>query len=631
MNDIKISHYVLLIHIFLLCIPYFSIADTIPQSIIRRGKDHAIFFAINKYENSKFAPLVNPIRQARKIAGILNKKYGFDTTIVENASLQMIDKKLKEYKNNFEYNKQGRFPKKEGQLLIFFSGHGVLEDNNGYFIPYDGDPNTLNSSAFAYNVWKNTIDNINCNHIMVVIDACYSASFNMQERMRGNSQYDRPGELTDEQKFFRRFETEKTRVYFSSDAKNKETPDLSPFSQRFADGLEFFNDRFLTSKQLFSQHLNFVEPKAKAGAFGSDEEGEFIFFNQALVPNLAADKDADGDGILNSQDQCPFNIGKAPTGCPDFDDDGIPNYKDGCPDTKGESYLGGCPDSDKDSIPDEEDHCKYEAGVKINHGCPLPKGMVWIKGGAFKMGDALNDREQKDEAPHTVVVEDFLLATHELTFEEYELYSSEKVISPPYDEGWGKGKRPIINVSWTDAVEYCNWRSEKEHLIPYYMSKTRVKGNANSAYVPNPKANGYRLPTEAEWEYAARELGKAVRFGNGKNKADPKEINFSSSTESTLFYAEKGEASSKPNVVGRFAPNELGLYDMCGNVQEWCFDNYLKKSNENIQPEKQMKIIKGGAFNQAPNFIRNAYRNRAPKDEIYKNTGFRLARNIAVK
>ena len=123
------------------------------------------------------------------------------------------------------------------------------------------------------------------------------------------------------------------------------------------------------------------------------------------------------------------------------------------------------------------------------------KGMVYVEGGSFQMGST--DGQSDEEPVHSVRVDSFYMTETEVTFDQYDAYCDDQGISKPGDWGWGRGSRPAIDVSWYDAVKYCNWLSEQAGLPKAYsISGTSVNWNQN--------AEGYRLPTEAEWEYAAR-------------------------------------------------------------------------------------------------------------------------------
>ena len=255
-------------------------------------------------------------------------------------------------------------------------------------------------------------------------------------------------------------------------------------------------------------------------------------------------------------------------------------------------------------------------------GSPLyiPEGMVYIPAGSFDMGDKVT----RDELPvHRVSLDAFCLGRHAVTFAEYDAFCEATKREKPGDEGWGRGKRPVINVSWDDAVAYCNWRSAVEGFEQVYDI---VGGKVTL----NGDARGYRLPTEAEWEYAAREGGKHVRFGNGKDIADTKGINFYGKSKSFKFKSVAGEYRGKTLEVGSLPPNALGLYEMSGNVWEWCQDGYgqypsTAQHNPKGPDTGSDRVIRGGSWNLIADFCRVVIRiDIHPGYRIY-DLGFRAA------
>lgn len=240
--------------------------------------------------------------------------------------------------------------------------------------------------------------------------------------------------------------------------------------------------------------------------------------------------------------------------------------------------------------------------------------MVFVQGGTFQMGS--KDGED-DETPHQVTLSDFYIARHEVTMEEFDAYCQATGRKKPEDMGWGRGKRPVINVSWNDAIEYCNWRSSEDRLTPVYsINGTSITANWN--------ADGYRLPTEAEWEFAARSRGK-----------DQKWAGTSSESQLSNYANSGGEPDDYDNTapVGSFKANDLGLFDMSGNVYEWCWDWYnysynAKPSNNNPKGPNtgSDRVIRGGAWDNGSVSLRCAFRfNNRPSNRLPR-LGFRLSR-----
>ncbi len=273
----------------------------------------------------------------------------------------------------------------------------------------------------------------------------------------------------------------------------------------------------------------------------------------------------------------------------------------------------------------------------------IPAWMVLITGGTFTMGDLFREGES-NETEHSVTVSDFYLGKTEVTFDDFEAFCTATGREKPSDSGWGRGKRPVINVDWYDAVEYCNWLSQKANLtLAYTLDKSRKDPNNTNAadakkwiVTCNLMANGYRLPTEAEWEYAAREGGKKIRFGNGKDIANPSQINFDATASYKKDYSVVGEYRQKTVEVGSLnSPNVLGLHDMSGNVWEWCFDWYETypsegKTNPDGGTSGSLRVRRGGSWFDDPQDVRAADRSCVKpvnRDDII---GFRVARAVSL-
>lgn len=251
--------------------------------------------------------------------------------------------------------------------------------------------------------------------------------------------------------------------------------------------------------------------------------------------------------------------------------------------------------------------------------------LVRIKGGQFLMGSPAGEPwRKKDEAQHSVTLRDFYIARYEVTQAQYrELTGSEP--------GTFKGTDlPVENVTWFEAVQYCNALSQKERLTPAYTINGAAGGSGGGMTVTWDRgANGYRLPTEAEWEYAAR-AGTNTPFNTGEN-ITPDQANY----YSTYPYHEdgpRGPYRERTVPVGSFQPNAWGLYAMHGNVWEWCWDRYGAYSPEaQTDPagpaEGTFRVNRGGGWNDFAKHIRSAYRAAHTPSNRTFNIGFRVARN----
>ena len=234
---------------------------------------------------------------------------------------------------------------------------------------------------------------------------------------------------------------------------------------------------------------------------------------------------------------------------------------------------------------------------------PIRPEMVVIPGGSFRMGCVSGrDCGNYEHPVHTVRVGRFELSKYEVTFDEYDRFTVATDRVPLDDEGWGRGRRPVINVDWSDAQDYTRWLSEQ-------------------------MGERYRLPSEAEWEYAARAGSvTAYSWGNeiGSNRAN---------CDGCGSQWDKKQTAP----VGSFGPNGWGLHDMHGNVWEWVQD----KPHENYQgapidgsawengPTLSIRrLLRGGSWFSLPRNVRSAFRDWNSIRFGKAVRGFRVARTI---
>ena len=273
---------------------------------------------------------------------------------------------------------------------------------------------------------------------------------------------------------------------------------------------------------------------------------------------------------------------------------------------------------------------------------PVGPAMVHVKGGSFQMGST--EGSDSEKPVHTVRVSDFLMGKYEVTVGEFAEFVEATTYKTDAEKGdgsyiwngkeWTKkagvswrcdaeGKvrdrssyrHPVIHVSHNDAVAYCEWLTKK-----------------------NRKA--YRLPTEAEWEYAAGGGSVHTKYSWGNSEPVGKGVGnlADKSTIGMLLWAvstyDDGYRFTAP--VGSYAPNELGLYDMSGNVWEWCSDwygsDYYASSTNSVNPTGPTtgtyRVLRGGGWGSGPQNCRVAYRNYGTPTYRNYNVGFRVVSQL---
>lgn len=223
---------------------------------------------------------------------------------------------------------------------------------------------------------------------------------------------------------------------------------------------------------------------------------------------------------------------------------------------------------------------------------------VLVAGGSFLMGSA--DGYSDERPVHTVTMHPFYMSATEITFKQYDAFCAATGRAEPADSGWGRGNMPVFDINWNDAKEYCSWLSDQ-------------------------LGASIHLPTEDEFEYAARggNMGHGYTY-SGSNHID----------DVGWFV---GNSKGRPHKVGGRMPNELGIYDLSGNVWEWCQDWYHRTydgapssdSSWNTQSvSTPYRVVRGGSWNSSSYNCRVSVRNDGTSTGWVNMAGFRLVKDI---
>ena len=239
--------------------------------------------------------------------------------------------------------------------------------------------------------------------------------------------------------------------------------------------------------------------------------------------------------------------------------------------------------------------------------------MVSIPGGTFRMGDLSGDGNDNEKPVHSVRVPAFKLGKHEVTFAQWDACVADGGCGryTPDDAGWGRGNRPVMNISWDDIQLFIKWLNSRT-------------------------GESYRLPSESEWEYAVR-AGSSTKYHFGNDESQL--CRYGNHADSGTDFGWKNESCSdgvgkRTAEVGRYQPNSFGLYDMHGNVWEWVEDcwngNYAGAPSDGrawTQGDCGRRVIRGGSWGNYPWPLRSAGRSRDTRSYRHDSIGFRLAQD----
>ena len=521
-----------------------------PDYSFRPGKDYALFFAINDYD--QWQDLTQPISDVESIAKDLRDLYGFETEIVRNPDRTTILTTIEKYR--------AKTYAADAQLLIFFSGHGDFNESTkqGYFIPKGGVKiDTFGDTYIEYESLKRRITSLPCNHIMLALDACYSGTADEGIAMRGDPGK-RPGASADAQRqqYISSSLQYKSRFMLTSGAKVR-TPDKSAFVAKFLETLrsQGGSDGLVNSSELFGS-LTTAVPRPVISSFGDHEPGaEFLFIGKNIPSSAAI----------------------------------VP---------------------DRPAV--QPDAAAAQGGLKEE----IEKDMVLIEAGSYRFGKVqlqpitsdvkvLDSNGSHYEKRTTPPDSSFLVKLDAFYLSKFEVTQGlwKKVMGGYPTELKFKGcdKCPVENVSWEDA----------QLFIRALNTQTGQK---------------YRLPTEFEWEFAAR-CGNKHPDCKCIEELDLKDLG---------WY--KSNSGDRTHPVGEKQPSQLGLYDLAGNVKEWCSSRMdiryyedCRKAGKVENPQGPLagknRVRRGGAYDSKDWQTGAIEIGWAKSDARDTDTGFRLARS----
>ena len=258
--------------------------------------------------------------------------------------------------------------------------------------------------------------------------------------------------------------------------------------------------------------------------------------------------------------------------------------------------------------------------------------MVFVPGGTFEMGKNLGTATGADVTPlHMVTLSGFWMRKYEVTQLQWQtimgVNPSSFINSPA--SGETQNRRPVERVTWYDALEFCNKLSANEGLEEVYTITGRTPASGypitGATVTVDWSKNGYRLPTEAQWEYAAKGGDPAAAGWTGYTYAG-------GDTPANVAWYSVG-SNDRTHEVGKKTANKLGLFDMSGNVREWCWDWYASYSSEaQINPtgasSGTYRVYRGGSWGVSAGWVRSAYRDSYFPFERDTDAGLRIARNV---
>jgi formylglycine-generating enzyme required for sulfatase activity len=589
------------------------------------GNRYALVIGNARYQSIE--SLTNPVNDATDIAAKL-RQLGYQVELKLNAKNADMARAISDYIRQLSSNRNN-----EG--FFWYAGHGVQLEGENYLLPIDveiDDDTAIKYSSYPLNRLIESFDRSAHNKVnVVVIDACRNNPF--RNMAGGNRTVARGLNVVEHipQDLFIMYSTAAGDVAADGERGMRNSPFAEAFLKHIA-----ANEAFLiVASKITLETLNLTGQKQRPFQLGSIISSPYYSLNPAGVTppqpspavtppqiprnvragtpgtdSVTLNWDSAGSGVSY---KVYYNTQNNPSGANVLDDLATGTSMNITGMESGTNYYFWVA-----SVKDGQESGRSSVVTILTAAVPtsnVPSGMVRINGGTFMMGSPASEvGRDDDEVQHRVTVGSFYMARYEVTQKEYQALMG---TNPSIFKG---DNLPVEQVTWYNAVNYCNARSRSEGLTPAYtVSGTNVTWNRS--------ANGYRLPTEAEWEYACR-AGTTTPFSTGSN-ITTNQANYIGNNP--YNGNAKGIYREKTTAVGSFAANSWGLYDMHGNVWEWCWDwhgDYGRGSQTDPMGASSgsYRVHRGGSWSDDGQNLRSAYRRGSTPSNRHSTLGFRLLR-----